>query len=69
MNHWVKKVQQGGGIWGNRAKSSDGFGLDELLDGLSKVFSKKKCLARVSGNLRMLGKQPSEERRSVHLQD
>jgi hypothetical protein len=69
VNHWVKKVLKGGGAWGNRAKNSDGFGLDELLGSLSKVFSKGKCLARGSGNLRMLGKQFSEERGSVHLQD
>jgi hypothetical protein len=46
VNHQVKKVLQGGGAWGNRAKSSNDFGLDELLDGLSKVFSKGKCLPR-----------------------
>ena len=57
VNHWVKKVLQGGGAWGDRAKSSNGFGLDELLDTLSKVFSKGKCLARGSGKLGTLGKR------------
>ncbi len=39
MNHWVKKVLQEGGAWGNRAKGSNDFGLDKLLDGLPKVFT------------------------------
>jgi hypothetical protein len=69
VNHQVEKLLQGGGAWGNCAKSSNGFGLDELLDSLSKVFSKEKCLAGGFGNFGMLGKQFSEERRSVHLQD
>jgi hypothetical protein len=39
VNHLVKKVLQGGGVLGNHAKSGDGFGLDELLDSLSKNSS------------------------------
>ncbi len=69
MNHQVKKVLQGDGAWDNCAKSSNCFGfcLDELLNGLSKVFSKGKCLARGYCNLEMLGKQFGEERGTVHL--
>jgi hypothetical protein len=69
VNHQVKKVLQGAGACGNHAKGSDDFGLDELLDSLSRVFSKGKFLARGSRNLRMLGKRFGEERGSVHLQD
>jgi hypothetical protein len=69
VNHGVKKVTQGGGAWGECAKSSNVFGLDKHLDGLSKVFSEGKCLVRGSGNLRTLGKRLGEERGGVHLQD
>ncbi len=69
VNHWAKKVLQVGGAWGNHAKSSNSFLLDELLNGLSKVFSKGECLARGSRNLGILGKQFGEERGCVHLQD
>jgi hypothetical protein len=44
VNHQVKKVLQGDGA-------------DELLNSLSKVFSKEKCLARSSINIGSLGKR------------